>query len=445
MTWRKRRWWALSWALWALLGFCLYRELPRDVGLKLCSLALKADERPLGFVGDELVVSMNRSSDPLDQHLRRLRIWNARTGWLITEVGPFLLGRGFESDRTYMSLEHGYVVAPPPLTDARFGTCTVCDLRTGAHALLPNGLARVLGFHPVRPLVALATTSDPDVPSRVAIVDLRARTTLGGWSSPSAPSRERESIAAAFFLHDADELLLMLKSSGDKHRIVRCRWDGDLLPGSIDLGEGYYHFERPHGDHMIAIATDYDGEHRSRLEVRNWRTGQRVFATDVWNDHLHPDYFDWIGPPAALADDGRSIFARGHGLVSLPGKGLLRDAVKGFETRRMGVKANAFWTEEHWGALIGNFDAPRYMTLAQRSMRDGSLIVRLVPGIEPDVFSEHFDLTATWKGDVFEWPPLVNWPLLLLCQAVLALPLVLLWALRRGRREGDQLLASASP
>lgn len=49
--------------------------------------------------------------------------------------------------------------------------------------------------------------------------------------------------------------------------------------------------------------------------------------------------------------------------------------------------------------------------------------------------------------DVYELPPHVNWPLLALCQTILALPLVLLWALLkwRGRRAARRQLSEAAP
>jgi hypothetical protein len=50
-------------------------------------------------------------------------------------------------------------------------------------------------------------------------------------------------------------------------------------------------------------------------------------------------------------------------------------------------------------------------------------------------------LVADLRGVVYRYPT-VNWPLLALCQTILALPLVLLWAMLRWRR---MRMASAMP
>ena len=258
----------------------------------------------------------------------------------------------------------------------------------------------------------------------------------------TAPDRAQVKVAAGFFIHDGGEFLIAVESDGFEHHLMRCRLDGTTLPGSVALGSGYYSYDRPRGDHLIAVTKD---DERSRLEVRNWRTGEQCCRIGVWDDYFVSERLDWVGPPAALGEDGRAIFARGYGLVSLPGKELLRDTVKGFEVRHQGVQANAFWTEEHWGAYVGKFEMPRATTLALRSMEDGRVLVRLVPGIEPSVLAEGGRLTATYNGDIYNWPPILNHPLLALCQSILALPLILLWAVLRWRRNRRLRLACVQP
>src|SRR4051812_32983705 len=51
MKWVKRCCWLAGWSIWLLLGFGLYRELPRDLGPVVCKQPLERFESPIGFVG----------------------------------------------------------------------------------------------------------------------------------------------------------------------------------------------------------------------------------------------------------------------------------------------------------------------------------------------------------------------------------------------------------
>jgi hypothetical protein len=70
-------------------------------------------------------------------------------------------------------------------------------------------------------------------------------------------------------------------------------------------------------------------------------------------------------------------------------------------------------------------------------METGELIYRSTWGdtwIPPHLFNADGTLGVANGGRVYRLPPSVNWPLIALCQAFLALPLVLLWVILRWRR-----------
>jgi hypothetical protein len=73
----------------------------------------------------------------------------------------------------------------------------------------------------------------------------------------------------------------------------------------------------------------------------------------------------------------------------------------------------------------------RYTSTAFRDVESGRLLVRLkgVPGIMSR--NRTGTLVATTTGSVHRLPYVVDWPLLALCLAVLALPLVMLWVVLR--------------
>jgi hypothetical protein len=98
---------------------------------------------------------------------------------------------------------------------------------------------------------------------------------------------------------------------------------------------------------------------------------------------------------------------------------------------------------EYWRFRVGSWTTiPQ--TLAMRSMTDATLCYRMreIPFICAANGTQCIDGNRT---GVYALPPHVNYPLLALCQAILALPLALLWAALRWRRKRRMRLASTAP
>ena len=84
---------------------------------------------------------------------------------------------------------------------------------------------------------------------------------------------------------------------------------------------------------------------------------------------------------------------------------------------------------EAWRARAGSARTTAE-TVAVRDRQSGRLLFRL------------WGMPAAVEAVVLGEPPPVNFPLLALCQAILALPLVLLWAVLRWRRKGRMRLVT---
>jgi len=89
--------------------------------------------------------------------------------------------------------------------------------------------------------------------------------------------------------------------------------------------------------------------------------------------------------------------------------------------------------DRYWETKLPNW---KYQTRAWRSLRDGRLLFRTTheTEFEPRHCNAAMSLFVSDKGSVHRLPLPANWPLLALCQAVLGLPLVLLWTTLRWRR-----------
>jgi hypothetical protein len=91
---------------------------------------------------------------------------------------------------------------------------------------------------------------------------------------------------------------------------------------------------------------------------------------------------------------------------------------------------------ELWNQLWNGTPSAKYWTRAVRSSESSGLIVRTVGTlvVDPRLWNSSKTLGIGHDGSVYRLPLPVNWPLLALCQSILALPLILLWALLRYRR-----------
>jgi len=70
-----------------------------------------------------------------------------------------------------------------------------------------------------------------------------------------------------------------------------------------------------------------------------------------------------------------------------------------------------------------------------RDFATASLRYRFRGNVNFACISPNALLGATSQGAVYTLPPRINWLLLILCQTILALPIVLVWLTLRSRRK----------
>jgi len=112
--------------------------------------------------------------------------------------------------------------------------------------------------------------------------------------------------------------------------------------------------------------------------------------------------------------------------------------------------ADSFEVNENWDELWKNrFPNFKYQTRSRRSLETGRVLYRMESSIhfEPRNINAARTLLLLADGSVHHWPLQIDWKALAICQAILALPLVLLWgALRwRRRRAARRQPAEATP
>ena len=133
--------------------------------------------------------------------------------------------------------------------------------------------------------------------------------------------------------------------------------------------------------------------------------------------------------------------------------GALREVGKGRVLWRAGTSEtlvegvdDRFLVRERWHESWKRW-LPRlqYESFAHRSMETGKLLCRtpVGAGCVTRRCNASRTLAVLDDGAVHPYPPRVNWLLLALCQSILALPLVLLWAILKWRR--CRRLAEAAP
>src|SRR5260370_30513239 len=84
MIWRwiKRGVWLTAWAVWAVAGVVVYRELPLDLGNPIAKLPINGDD-VVGFVNDKpLLVTLTEGNE---HGPSLVRVWDARNAIVLKE------------------------------------------------------------------------------------------------------------------------------------------------------------------------------------------------------------------------------------------------------------------------------------------------------------------------------------------------------------------------
>jgi hypothetical protein len=424
--WLPRSLWLLAWAFWVWLGFGLYRELPRRASDPLpVSLSGPSEILLDSIRGEDLLVTLQESHDLV----RLYRLIDARTGRLVQQVtGPWFNGLiepihhhgvvvGFDGDR--------------PRADAKATPYVAVDLRTGAQRELDADTTNILDIHRRQPWVLARTGRGGQ--TRLTVFDFRDGVRVGEWHAPAPPNGFGEKLLAAYFLEAVDELLIHLErdKGGDgppEQRLVRSTIEvtkprvlradkADHAFVTKPVANGRCTWETVEGDQGVFAVIDA-------------RDGATLFSQS--SSPLLREFPLW-----RLSGQGESLLILLRYLDTvLEGRTLWSQAPVG-ESALFSRFPNCFCVEEEWPQRFGCAVFPVLLrTVAFREMESGALLFRTLEGKDAKM-GWSSDARFCWdsNGVVYRLPLVVNYSLLAICQSLLALPLIMLWAILRWRRK----------
>jgi len=435
----KRGFWVAAWGVWAYLGVGLYRELPRELRAPVCKLAFAKSEEPVGFLhGEDVVVSKVQKEDPYDP---RFTLWNARTGLKIAERRGIAKAISWQGGLS-VSLRHGVLIGVRP--DGTTTELQILDLRTGAWRPIEARPLSILDVHATRPWAAgvASKDGDSDDPRGLVVFDLRTGATIARWPGPAPSNEHIDAIDAACFRDDdVDELLILIKriASGDvTKRFETWTIGGATTVTPLPLKNPYVELGSRIAANGSVVLTRYYAttDLDPFVAIVDSRTGKRILSSDEFPPLLHTGRSRWIPGESQLSASGCSFLTIDQGLWNVVDRRRLWKADKRFEdVYKVDGSNDAFLVSEFWKRLLDvNWLPFEGQTWAVRDFDTGAVRYRAArqhPLLNH--FSSDGRLGVTFRGDVYAFPLAPNWPLLFVCQLLLALPLVLIGVVLRHR------------
>lgn len=461
MKWFKRGLWFLAWSVWAWLGLALYRELPREWGPPLARLPMTLSDEIIGFIDDDSPIVVGRDKEG------RLGSWDGQTGTEKVSSVTFAA----DAPTGAVSLNEGVAIGthandrerPTPVA------LETLDLRTGRRAQLQFAARRVFDVHPKKPWVAVEISTGTPEATRVCVIDFRTATQIATIEVASPANLGPDQLRECWFTDVDDELLLFVEQHKDaseksRQRLERRRvGDGQLISTPIELTHFHDAIKRPVAGKVLLFG---DVNRPDYLELTDCRTGQslRSGAKADWEPGAGGDLLGPLPTEAFLSDSGRSVMVGPGFLWSVNNSRLLWSSTSIHEA--VGYpdpSTNRFTSLETWRSpsypyllrglrLLGQSVAER--TYAFRDMETGSVLFRgLGDNRIYDAVRSKGRFALMKKGSVpvqggdrhfyvIDGRPLTNVPFLALCQTVLAMPLIALWAMLQWRRKRRTRLAA---
>jgi hypothetical protein len=488
MLYLKRFLWLSAWSVWLWLGFGLYRELPRDFGPVVSRLPFRPSELVAGFVGDSTVaVTFGRVQKEIELNGCNLlgpfftfRRWDVKRGSLINELGDrssdidqllkLLEGQDLDSGPFTFSPNREFVDLIPSLTPIeltqvdtgvrgqsekrRSDKPLLFDIVNGKFiALLDEGRGPI--YHPHKPWAIFWSVLD-DGENYVIVVDLRSGRRLFEWREGRPVSSGRLLCPQPFFIGEDRVGVISTKVIDGKRSQMAV--DNTLEVWSLPQGE------RPLKTISgVSIGTDISigtqsmtsniggrvAWHRDEklgytLKVFDVDRGGEIFCEPNTQprDRRRGFRAQWRGP--VLSHDGRTVLNLWVGkLFDIDTHKLLWSANE-HEYIAAVDDHDRFEMHEEWTFGFKSW-AKTFVTFAVRRLSDGGVQYRTwKPTLQFCSSRNSGEALTIIEGNVFELPPRVNYPLLTLCQSVLALPLILLWAILRWRRKRKAISAASA-
>jgi hypothetical protein len=432
--WLPRFLWLFAWSCWAWLGFGLHRELPRDLGAVVATVGQARYESFVGFIdGSQVLVGQTSTRQRFSGATRLL---DAPSGVTIREL-PWPIGSIFP----LVDMHHGVTFGSFPRSPENSASGTV----KGYLYLITGTVVELVGcgdsepaFHPRKPWAKFQ--SDTKTCSNVTVFDVQSGRLL---FQRDLKSEQPKSICYASFFVGDDRVALACRRTQDTSQSTQATffvelWTINSGGCSRTLIDG------------LAVGIDRSASRTGRV---GWLSGEfvvydfddRRVLFSIPLDKPKPQRGfrprDSISPVLSL--DGRSILDVNAGKLWDVDDARVRWACEANSeiiwTKTI-QERHRFQVRELWEFGAWPWSVAYYL-YAVRDLGTGSLIYRSREPIHEQFVSSDGRLYFT-GGHIREFPLRVNYPLLALCQTILALPLVLLWAMLRWRR---MRMASAMP
>ena len=460
MKWLPRLLWLAAWSVWLYLGLGLHRELPRLPGPMLASLPIEPRDTLLGFAKNSPYVVVqsisslagangNPSSNILEAQPRLLKIYDGLTGALTRqcELNSLVVHHDPQACR-----RHGVLFSQrsrvPPYSRSK------PSINEGFHAYdvladrwieLSDREAVHTVVHPTKPWIAFTDFGGRSA-RRPAVFDWSTGVEL--LARPSMPSRGPTS--PPLFLGDTDRLIVTVWTPESEPRFPR---PAELeiwkigSPSRLEKTVCLPAFgSAPEVSSNGRLASGYATKTTLTFDVIDLETERSLFSVPRAGERPSALPVPGGARRMALSKSGRTILG-GNPLtlwdidVGAPiwTPDSAQEAQPNDDRETFSVVER--WPE-HWiGARF-----KRWNTVARRDLETGRLKLRCWEH-DRSILSytnANDTLAVSPSGAVHRLPFLVNYPLLALCQSILALPLILLWCILRWRRSRRTRLAEAA-
>jgi hypothetical protein len=454
MTLVKRIFWLAAWSVWLWLGLGLYRELPRDLGPVVCKLKVKGAERALGFLADGRKFATQTGSG--NREKPEVQLWDATNGAFLRTISvpSSPMSRMWpEWCRLSHSCLFGY-----GMDQVNSGVTALewaIDLETGRQIDL--GECRRAVFHPKRSLAVVFERQSRRILDRrrreapqheeLRLIDLSTGEVVLSWPDASAAADGTWLSDKPIFVGN-DRIAIPASKQGKRHRMEI--WKLDELGSAPQIVDGLRIDGPSVGGSERRVAFQRGVGDAARSRVFDLHLGREIFETPSLGDDGEMEVRTWGWEPELRLDSS------GRGLLN-PNFNVLWDVESGRKLWRGGIRLDRnkqdrpgsvgryasaeidsippdrFETIETWYYRLGSWSGEKKVW-AVRNLRDASLVYRCWnPTTKQPYSSPDGRLVVERDWNVHELPPRVNYPLLALCQTILALPLVLLWAVLRWR------------
>jgi len=420
----------------------------------VCHVAAASGEVPLGFLPDNarLVTVQPEGSG----RTTLIRVRNALSG---TEqkrlAGPYLpktrVGLG--------GLIHSFVVPYdlgvifPTVSAGRW----ILDVETGRRIDPPRFSLAGFSFNPRRSWAVF--TGYPTGPELRAF-DLTSGRILFTWPPPARAGADILVGTPIFLGDDRIAVSMMKRGSQGSGRLEIYDFANPSEP--VQVVERLILIENPSATNEGRILWHETDALELVNHVYDLKERREIFVfpdqsqKSQWDAHtISIDY-----PPSRLSADGRTLLDRarsvlvdldtGHRLWSGNQAWGLPNPTNCFRWARqewaLDVNSSeSFEVAERWGVAVGRW-TKNAETYAVRRIRDGSLVYRSWrETLGRNQTSNDGTLLVDVDWNIRSLPPRVNYPLLALCQTILAMPLVLTWLAFRWQRKRWLRLASMAP